>query len=60
MASPLMSVAGASGNGAAEAYIVSLWRVEMTRVIREIGRDRCTVSKVMGSMPHDAAWTKLD
>jgi hypothetical protein len=55
-----MSVAGASGNGAAEAYIVSLWRVEMTRVIREIGRDRWTVSKVMGSMPHDAVRTKLD
>jgi len=44
-----MSVAGASGNGAAEAYTVSLWGVGMSHVIREIAEAE-TVTAVEGHM----------
>ena len=44
-----MSVAGATGNGAAEAYTTSLWGVGLSHVITEIAEAE-TVATVEGYM----------
>ena len=44
-----MSVAGATGNGAAEAYTTSLWGVGLSHVITEIAEAE-TVATVEGFM----------
>jgi hypothetical protein len=44
-----VSVAGATGNGAAEAYTASLWGVGLSHVINEIAEAE-TVATVEGCM----------